>query len=1654
MSRRRRIALGALGLMGVLLALLMIAVLVLTQTDFGRERVRRFTLAQLSGVVHGEVTVGRIRGNLLTGATLDTLAIVDSAGAPFLRADEVFVDYSILSLLTRRIHLSELRLQRPEIVLDRPPGGEWNFARIFPSDTTARDTTARGFGSWVRIENLRVADGALLLRNEWYPDSTLTNAARDSAVQFALSDEGRQRVVAVPGGYQSIQELQAIQAELPLLRLADPDSTDIVVEVASLETVAFPFRPPPVVVQNASARIVMSEDSLWFRDLRLQLPGSRVVAEGAFVTESGALRIGMRAAPLALGDLQFVYPALPDSGGGNFKLGMARRDGLTRVVARELDFAAEGAVLSGHLDVQMGEQLRLGETDLAFGGVDTRLMDRYAPQFEAPVEGSADGRIQLAGTAEALQVNGWVNFAERSGQISRLVADGGIGTREGAFLADDLRVRFDPVRLSLARTVQPDLAVGGTLTGQAVLNGSTATRFSVDADLRHQDVATGSSRVLAQGYVTTAEEPRVDDLVVRLAPLQLALVRAFSPDLAVQGVAAGRIALDGTLGELRVDADVTHDSGEMGRSRLLANGAVGLGETFSARALQLRLDPLQVALARAFSPELPVGGTLSGTATVTGTQGERFDARLDLTHRDSTGITRVEGLAGVGLVEPMSFVADLRIPAVAFGTVGRFAPAAGLRGSGSGALQAAGTLRDLRLDAELAVEEGGEVGVEGNLDLASERQRYDLRADFSAFDAAALTLHAPETSLTGTATAIGTGTDPASADAVIQAALTDLAVPSGGGEPTVVDAVDLLARVSDGLLTVERGLVQLASARAEVAGSFGFVPERSGALRYQIRVDSLSDFASFLPEPSDSLAEPSDSVSVSPDSLALMPVRLAGQLDAAGTVAGNTEQFDLDGEVRGEELVYDDHAVENLRANYRWTGVRHPEAALELEGDAANLMLADMTFDSLSVAADYRGTTEAGDGAAQLAIFQDSERDYRLAAGYQLSLERNRVQLDDLVLRFDTVTWRSTGPGVVSWGGDDIEVETLELRDGRGGRLFVDGTVPVEGEGDLQLTVEDLEIGPFVGIVQDSMNVQGVLSLDAAVQGSQRAPRLTGRASLIEAAIDDTQLPEVQTDFAYADAALQADATLTHAGNLLAVAEARLPVNLALAGYDGPRVLDAPMVVDVRMDSLALDALPKFTEAVDDVQGVVRGTLAVRGTFDEPEMDGTVTLDLGSLRLVEPGVRLQEIAGRLRIREDSVFLDSLVARSGGPIHLAGSLDIATPTAPAFDLTLTARNSQLLNNRMGRIQADADLTIAGPFDAVHVEGEVSVKEGVIYIPDANPDLIDLDDPALAAALADLREEGERIPEPNPLLDYLHLDVAVRIARNTWVRNNEANVEIYTPEEGGEPLTVAMDNRTRSLIVGGAIHVDRGEYEFSGRRLELTSGTITFLEQTELDPLLQLTATHEVPRPAGAPLVIQLNIGGRLSEPTLTLASNSEPPLPQSDLLSYLAFGEPSTSLLSPSSSLLAGGGGGGGGAGGLGAMASQQLAGLGLGALTAELVNDVEEAGDRAGLDVLRVSPADDLPEEVVFGGAFENILRGTEIEAGKYFSRRLFVSAQGRPSLETLPGMVVEYRTPSGLLWRTTWQPRYLPSAPSFDLNSTVEPTRVLGLFLLWNRRF
>ena len=161
MRRAAKIALGATG--GVL-GLVAVGVLTLTQTDIGRERVRSIVVNSLESSAHGIVRVGPIHGNLLTGATIEGIEITDSTGAPFFRAETVAMRYSLLALARKRIEVANVRLVRPVVVLDRPPGLAWNFARIFPSDTT-KPPTRQGFGAWIAVRDLTVEEGRVIVRN-------------------------------------------------------------------------------------------------------------------------------------------------------------------------------------------------------------------------------------------------------------------------------------------------------------------------------------------------------------------------------------------------------------------------------------------------------------------------------------------------------------------------------------------------------------------------------------------------------------------------------------------------------------------------------------------------------------------------------------------------------------------------------------------------------------------------------------------------------------------------------------------------------------------------------------------------------------------------------------------------------------------------------------------------------------------------------------------------------------------------------------------------------------------------------------------------------------------------------------------------------------------------------------------------------------------------------------------------------------------------------------------------------------------------------------------------------------------------------------------------------------------------------------------------
>ena len=1686
--------LGGLGLLAI------IGVIVLTNTPWGREQVRDIVLDQLEEVVDGRIEVGRLEGNLLRGVGLRDVSLVDDQGRPFLEAEEVWVRYSIAGLLRQRIILTGLRLENARVVLDDPPEEEWNFTRIFLPDPgpEVEPEPEPGWGDWVELREFRISDTDVLLRMEWTPDEGLSQAEQEEEIRQALAGETRERVVEVPGGYQSIMEFRELNAHLPRILVAHPDTAEFSLEVAELSVTALPFHPPAAEVRDLSGRIRVGEDVFVLEELRVELPSSRIRAEGRFTLETGEGRFEVDADPLELADLRFLHPPIPRDMEGHARVALAQGEALTHVRVEELAFQLGGGWIEGDLEAAFGETLQVGRTSIRFEEVPTRLLAETVPELEVPIHGELSGRVETRGrgTADAPPgttalelVDVWLELQDEEGRTSRAFAEGRIhlSMDPEEMGMQGLRVGLDPLHTGVVRALLPEARVHGVIEGVATLDGPMTGPFRLEGSLIHRDPVAGVSRAQAVGGLDLREELRLSDLRVQLEEIQLDLAREWMAPVPAGTTLSGAVHLDGALARLlQVEGDLSIHDPESGVSRVTVLGGIGAGEEVDFRSFEVALDPLEVQLLRGVVADLPVGGTLEGTTVLDGSPLTGLAFETELVHQEGDERSRIQGEGEVATAGEGRVSADLEIHELSLVTLGRFAPEAQLEGTMAGALQAAGTLADLRVQADLELPEEAALQARGILDLAGEEPGYELRLLVADLDLAALSRRMPEaTSIDGTVGLDGRGTNPAAMQATLSLDLVD-------DEPSDPRLLHASARVDDALVAIDSLHWRSRSSRLRVDGTFGLSAARSGELRYQVALDSLhllSPFVSVEPgtvEPRPAVLRQSldereaelleaireaeveflatgrePAIPEPTDTLGIAGIRtdvLGGRLEASGRVEGNVEAFHLEGELELEELIAWGHHVGRASLRYTAEGIGQDETTASVEAEAGTLLLAGFRYDGLSLDAEYQGSDPPGTepihaGSGSLSVTQDEDTRIQAAASFQVVGERIEVELEGLSLDFEATSWELPHPAHLRWSGEGIRVDEFTLESEGEAVLQVDGGLPMDEAGALDIRIQGMEIAPLLTLLQEREGVQGRLSLEVPIRGTAGRPRFEGRAAWTELELDGHGIPDASVRFAYLDQELTADLSMEVEGDPVLTLEAVLPLDLSLVGAAEPRLLPDPIRAEARLHDLPLDGFEVLSEELENLQGRVTGHVTVGGTFEAPEAEGSVELVAPGVTVVPLGLRVRDIAGSLRLEDRVVTVDSLVAHSRGPLRVSGELDVSNLAAPAFDLVVEARDARVIYTADANVRVDADLSVTGPFDGVLVEGQVRTRSGVVRIPEtremAEPGPLDLQDPATFERVDQILVQArDALIPPSPLVEELRVRLDLQIDRDFWVRSQEANVELHTLPAVG-PLSVRMDGiAARDMTLEGTINTDRGEYEFMGRRFSISRGAVTFTPGFELDPLIRLTAEQEVQLPGREAFDIRIILDGTLLDLRTEFESTAQPPLSQTDLLSLMVFGREAGSLLQqPGSSLSGQGSSGGPLVGSVAARATQQFATVGVEALLKEVEAETARA---LGLDVLHIQPTD-TPAEIFTGRALD-VLRGTEIEAGRYLTSRLFVSGQARPTF-VHPGARMEYQTDTGYLWRATWRPRFLPALPSL---APAEPDRasVLGMFLLREWRF
>ena len=132
----------------------------LTQTQFFRDRLRAFALEELDSLLVADVSMGEIQGNLVTGFSVDGIALTLD-GDTLLSAADVGLRYNLFDLSGKTISLHSIMLDRPTIRLLRSRSGVWNLERMVVP--TPSDSTTSRFDWAVHLRRLDIRNGIVMI---------------------------------------------------------------------------------------------------------------------------------------------------------------------------------------------------------------------------------------------------------------------------------------------------------------------------------------------------------------------------------------------------------------------------------------------------------------------------------------------------------------------------------------------------------------------------------------------------------------------------------------------------------------------------------------------------------------------------------------------------------------------------------------------------------------------------------------------------------------------------------------------------------------------------------------------------------------------------------------------------------------------------------------------------------------------------------------------------------------------------------------------------------------------------------------------------------------------------------------------------------------------------------------------------------------------------------------------------------------------------------------------------------------------------------------------------------------------------------------------------------------------------------------------------
>jgi autotransporter translocation and assembly factor TamB len=157
--RALRRFLQVVALVGTLIVGVLAVALIVSQTPWFRDWLRRYIVRESKQYLNGELMIGGLGGNLLFGVNLSDVA-VDVSGERVVAVKALELDYSVFELVSKGVVLNEIKLSEPAIHLERDASG-WNVARLVKEQE--READREGPRRPIDLQSIAISDASVTI---------------------------------------------------------------------------------------------------------------------------------------------------------------------------------------------------------------------------------------------------------------------------------------------------------------------------------------------------------------------------------------------------------------------------------------------------------------------------------------------------------------------------------------------------------------------------------------------------------------------------------------------------------------------------------------------------------------------------------------------------------------------------------------------------------------------------------------------------------------------------------------------------------------------------------------------------------------------------------------------------------------------------------------------------------------------------------------------------------------------------------------------------------------------------------------------------------------------------------------------------------------------------------------------------------------------------------------------------------------------------------------------------------------------------------------------------------------------------------------------------------------------------------------------------